>query len=1855
MFYRKMKSKRFLSLLLSLVMIITILPVGIVDVKADVSNEVYNLAVGRVVYSSSENGNETADKAVDEDDATRWQAASNDKNEWLYVDLGKVADIDHLYIHWEAAYAKSYQIQFSNDEENWKTVYTKGKDASGSTEPTGMSISYNVESITNGTGIIYASWTPVDNAKYKVCVDNENTVATAPDNYKFNGHPDANGRIKLSEGKHKLIVIVLDKTTGREIGRGESDIEVKAGAGGSQGGQNEEDITKQTITFDDLTAAEKKARYVKIICTERQQDAYGCSFYEFQVYGLNGANPRPADYGTNLALNKATQNSGVLDEWWMKDDKGNLKPEEVAKVDGRNAVDGNNTTCYKSKKADNQWLYVDLGKDYNIGRIILNWASGAGKIYDIQVSKDAENWTTIYRQMKGYPQLKENLVIYSEGVRYIRIYGYTRVSSDGSFELNELQVYEYRSGDAKTTYEIKDLPEQKVVTKGAGSYVTNNIELQKAKLPVYVDASKVTVPIASNDWWQSALINKFGNLMSLLPLKAKYSTKGLNILTATSGWVPDLASDAYLISSKSETKADIYVAPENYETSSAYDRVSGYGDYHVTLDLCDDNGVQMQSTFVKGSPYIFSEFGKNTIVYISASKFRSIFNDSGNEILNDSKEITADHIGIQITDNDNKAGTDISNSYYCITVPEGTKFKKAGSKITVTFPSANGYMSVGSMNAKSDLNSYYKHGYAFVTDTKVTYTYGSDNQNIISKYTVTTKSKRSGFSSETMQCMLPHQWKKSTDDSKKVALYTSVRGNLHGIFANEFATNAKFAGLLPTFAVPNNNNFDGAVVVEYLKALQKAKGNISPAADAYWQGKDLHPLGMGVLMADQLGETAMRDDFLSKIKKILVNWFHYDGAGDNSYFIYDDNWGTIYYNESGFGANTGIADHHFTYGYFMFAATVLATYDSEFYNQYKDMIEMLIRDYANPSETDREFCRFRSYDLYEGHSWAGGYADNDDGNNQESASESLFSWASLYLWGVLTGDKKYLDAGVFGFSNEMEAVEQYWFDYDKDNWLKDYPYEVVGQVYGGTNFYGTFFGGQPVLIYGIQWCPVSEYLTYYGMNPERCAEIYQGLWDETEIARNIEKDKGNMQAYNDYWTADNYWQHITWPFLAYSDSALALEKVKANIGKISDDDKANTYWFVQAVNQLGTKTTDIIAIGNVSAAIYKKGNTYTANVWNPTTTSQMVTFKDRSSGKVLGTATVGSKSLLGFEVSKNGGFNYAQVATPTFKVTSLNDGVVKNDVSGEIQCDDTQIVEIENADEDATVYYTIDGSTPTTDSPKYTGKIVVSSTSTVKAIAVKKGAIDSAYASLTVNVNGSAVSYNENIAKGKTVTTSSNENGGTTGANIVDGNLTTRWSSGSTDNQWCVIDLGKEYTINSAKLNWEAAYATEYMIQVSMDNKNWTTVSTVTNGTAGERTVIFDAISARYVKMQGVRRATQYGYSIYEMEVYEAVKASKPTIDISGDRYEGTYIGAAKVKMSTDIKGAEIKYTLDGSTPTEKSATYTGEFDVNKNSTIKAVTYRKGMLVSDVTTSAAIKVIDKIDLSETNMFIAVGSTKRLTAKPSTGIRWSSTDSSVVTVDSNGNVNGVKNGEAVIIVKSANAMGICRVTVKEATKLESITFEKTSYTLKPNVSETLVVQYNPFDTTDDRTLIWSSSDASVVSVSNGVITTYKEGTATITAMCGAFSATCQITVTNHSGGNIDVPETTTKNEEPSANHTDKTSNSQQQVTTTKKQRNAKIIKKPAKTKIKSIKKKKSLKILVILKRVKKVQGYQIEYSTNKRFKKSKKITKRITKKKTKILSKKLAKKKYYVRARTYIIVNKKKVYSKWSAKKRVSMK
>jgi hypothetical protein len=132
---------------------------------------------------------------------------------------------------------------------------------------------------------------------------------------------------------------------------------------------------------------------------------------------------------------------------------------------------------------------------------------------------------------------------------------------------------------------------------------------------------------------------------------------------------------------------------------------------------------------------------------------------------------------------------------------------------------------------------------------------------------------------------------------------------------------------------------------------------------------------------------------------------------------------------------------------------------------------------------------------------------------------------------------------------------------------------------------------------------------------------------------------------------------------------------------------------------------------------------------------------------------------------------------------------------------------------------------------------------------------------------GAATCGTANIAQGKTATASSTENASFPAANAVDGNTGTRWSSAFSDPQWLEVDLGSSQSICQVTLNWEAAYGKAFQIQTSTNNSTWTTIYSTATGTGGIQTLPVTG-TGRYIRMYGTTRATQYGYSLWEFQVY---------------------------------------------------------------------------------------------------------------------------------------------------------------------------------------------------------------------------------------------------------------------------------------------------------------------------------------------------------------------------------------------------
>ncbi|MCF6477022.1 discoidin domain-containing protein, partial [Nonomuraea sp. MG754425] len=85
--------------------------------------------------------------------------------------------------------------------------------------------------------------------------------------------------------------------------------------------------------------------------------------------------------------------------------------------------------------------------------------------------------------------------------------------------------------------------------------------------------------------------------------------------------------------------------------------------------------------------------------------------------------------------------------------------------------------------------------------------------------------------------------------------------------------------------------------------------------------------------------------------------------------------------------------------------------------------------------------------------------------------------------------------------------------------------------------------------------------------------------------------------------------------------------------------------------------------------------------------------------------------------------------------------------------------------------------------------------------------------------------------------------------------------------QWLQVDLGASATISRVVLDWENAYAKAFTIQTSPNGTTWTDTYTTTNATGGTQTIDLTA-TGRYIRMHGTTRATGYGYSLWEFQVY---------------------------------------------------------------------------------------------------------------------------------------------------------------------------------------------------------------------------------------------------------------------------------------------------------------------------------------------------------------------------------------------------
>ncbi|HOB16955.1 MAG TPA: discoidin domain-containing protein [Defluviitoga sp.] len=167
-----------------------------------------------------------------------------------------------------------------------------------------------------------------------------------------------------------------------------------------------------------------------------------------------------------------------------------------------------------------------------------------------------------------------------------------------------------------------------------------------------------------------------------------------------------------------------------------------------------------------------------------------------------------------------------------------------------------------------------------------------------------------------------------------------------------------------------------------------------------------------------------------------------------------------------------------------------------------------------------------------------------------------------------------------------------------------------------------------------------------------------------------------------------------------------------------------------------------------------------------------------------------------------------------------------------------------------------------------------------------------------------------NVALGKEARSSSNENPINTAAKAVDGLFDTRWSSKYTDNEWIGVDLGDVFLINEITLHWEVAYGLKYAIQC-WDGEKWITVYQEDSGDGGMDHIILEApVESRFIRMLGIKRGTEWGYSLWEFEVFgKKVEGSDPELLITPFDWDKTE--ETEKEESLELKEVYLLYDFE--------------------------------------------------------------------------------------------------------------------------------------------------------------------------------------------------------------------------------------------------------------------------------------------------------------------------------------------------------
>ena len=378
-------------------------------------------------------------------------------------------------------------------------------------------------------------------------------------------------------------------------------------------------------------------------------------------------------------------------------------------------------------------------------------------------------------------------------------------------------------------------------------------------------------------------------------------------------------------------------------------------------------------------------------------------------------------------------------------------------------------------------------------------------------------------------------------------------------------------------------------------------------------------------------------------------WFdpyqaYINGQYKDDYFYYDEQYGTLIGYPTSYDSDKQLNDHHFHYGYWIKAAATVAMKDPQWAKEWGGMVYEMIGDIANANRdgssynknSDTRYPFLRNFDIYEGHSWASGVANYEfdengvlaengglsGGNNQESSSESVNAWSSLILWGEAVGDERIRDLGIYMYTTEIAAIEDYYYDVHDEIFTKEYKdsnnynIQTVTRLFGGKYDHTAWWTENPIEVTTITMLPISGATLYMGKYKEKVKAVVDSIGENSKQWTHFVNNKEQIcvtYGKGDMLTDPKTNQDVVAEYYAYYDPDAALAKVDlSDSGKVENgESRAHTLAYITSLKEYGNQNFDITGSTPFSVVLEKNGvKTYV--VENHTDKTQRTYFSDKT-------------------------------------------------------------------------------------------------------------------------------------------------------------------------------------------------------------------------------------------------------------------------------------------------------------------------------------------------------------------------------------------------------------------------------------------------------------------------------------------------------------------------------------------------------------------------------------------------------------------------------------------------------------------